>query len=78
MKHVYMSLSIDVYRNNRYADCTLWERIDDGEMTHRELTLEEARRMQWELLKAGATRTFRPNWFDNAISQVKVSYWARH
>ena len=78
MKHVYMSLSITLYRYNHRYDCTLWERIDDGKMTSRQLTLEEAQRIQWELLKAGATRTFRPNLFDNAMSQVDVDYWARH
>lgn len=78
MKHIYMSLSISISRNGNYADCTLWERIDDGKMTYRTLSLAEARKMQWELVKAGAERTFRPNWFDNAISHVDVDYWMRH
>ena len=76
MKHLYMSISITLY-NHCEPNCTYWEEIDDEEMTSRRLTLEEARRMQWELVKAGAERTYRPNLYDNAISQVDVHYWAR-
>lgn len=71
-----MSLSITLYRYSE-PDCTFWEKIDDGVMTHRKLSLEDALRMQWELKKAGATRQFRPNIFDNAMSHVDVDYFAR-
>ena len=76
MNHVYMSISITLYRYSK-PSCTYWEKIDNNPMTHRELTLNEARRMQWELVKAGATRTVAANLFDNAISHVDVDYWAR-
>lgn len=76
-KRVYMSLSISLYRSLE-PECTFYQRIDGGEMTSRKLTYAEAQRLQWELVKAGAERTFRPNWFDNAMAQVDVDYWARH
>ena len=79
MKHIYMSLCISTYSNPRLApDCTLYERVDNGEMTSRKLSYNEARKMQWELVKAGATRTFVANMFNNAIANVDVDYWARH
>lgn len=76
MKYVYMSVSITLYRRCE-PDCAYYERLDGGEVTSRKLTLDEARRLQWELVKAGADREFRPNFLDNAISQVDVHYWAR-
>lgn len=76
MKYVYMNVSITLYPNCE-PDCYYWERLDDQPATFRKLTLDEARRMQWELVKAGAKREFRPNFLDNAISKVEVYYWAR-
>lgn len=76
MNRVYMSISITLYSHCE-PDCTYWERIDDGPITHRKLSLDEARRMQWELVKAGAERKYCSNLFDNAISNVDVDYWAR-
>lgn len=79
MKHIYISLCISTYSNPKYApDCTLYERVDDGEMTSRKLSYNEARKMQWELVKAGATRAFVSNMFRNSIAHVDVDYWARH
>ena len=75
MKYVYMSVSITLFRRCE-PDCYYCERLDGGEVTSRKLTLDEARRLQWELVKAGADREFRPNFFDNAVSQVDVRYWA--
>ena len=47
-------------------------------MTCRKLTLAEAQRLQWELVKAGAKRTIAPNMYTNSISNVEVSYFMRH
>ena len=79
MKHIYMSLSITVYSNHRIAPyCRFYERIDNGEMTCKVISIEEAKKLQWELVKAGAKRTFCPNMFNNAIANVDVDYWMYH
>lgn len=79
MKHIYISLCISTYSNPHYTpDCTLYERVDDGEMTSRKLSYNKARKMQWELVKAGATRTVVANMFKNSIAHVDVDYWACH
>jgi len=78
MKYIYMSLTITVYSNRYSTDCNFYEAVDDGEMTRRHLTYAEAQKLQWELVKAGATRTFHPNMFNNAISHIEIGYWMRH
>lgn len=79
MKHIYMSLAITFYSTSRIQpDCRFYERVDGGDMTVRKLSINEARKLQWELVKAGATRTICPNMFNNAISNVDVSYWMYH
>lgn len=78
MKRIYMSLSISFYSRGLAPDCRFYEMIDDKEMTVRKLTLAEAQKLQWELVKAGATRTYRSNMFNNAMSDVDVDYWMWH
>ena len=79
MKHIYMSLAITFYATSRIQpECRFYERVDGGEMTVRKLSINEARKLQWELVKAGATRTAYSNMFNNAISTVDVSYWMYH
>jgi len=76
MKSIYMNVTITNYNRNYIApDCTYYESIDDKGMTSRKLTIDEARKLQWELVKAGATRRVEPNMFNNSISRVDVSYW---
>ena len=79
MKHIYMSLSITFYSTPRLQpECRFYERVDSGEMTVRKLSINEARKLQWELVKAGATRKAYSNMFNNTISTVDVSYWMYH
>ena len=77
MKHIYMSLSITIYSARRLQpDCRFYERVDNGEMTCRKLSLAEAQKLQWELVKAGAPRSFCSNMFTNGIANVDVDCWA--
>ena len=79
MNHIYMSVMISYWSDpKRTPDCIFFEAVDGGEITRRELTHDEARRLQWELVKAGATRTFSTNMFNPKIAQVDIDYWARH
>lgn len=79
MNRIYMSIMISYWSNPKLTpDCIFYEAVDGGKMTRRELTLDEARKLQWELVKAGATRTFSTNMFNPKIAQVDVNYWALH
>lgn len=78
MNRVYMSVSITTYEwPNLEFDCTFWERLDGGEMTSRKLTLDEARKMMWELKLAGAEKKMEINPYNPKISYREVTYWAR-
>lgn len=79
MNSVYMHLTVTHY-NNRLVPSTFvfYQAIDDEPMTCRKLTPTEASRLQWELVKAGATRTATSNMYNNSISNVDVTYFARH
>ena len=79
MNSIYMHLTITHYNNkNVPSDLTFYQAVDDEPMTCRKLTLAEAQRLQWELVKAGAKRTIAPNMYTNSISNVEVSYFMRH
>jgi len=79
MKYVYINVSTTEYNNGitppRYE---LWEQVDGGELTCRKLSWQEARRLQWELKKAGATHEYSANPYHPAISYSETAYFARH
>ena len=77
MKYEYFALTITDYNKKRLAPhCLLCTHIN-GEFNYHELNIEEARRIMWELVKKGGTRTFYPNWYDNSISYCEVKLWKR-
>ena len=79
MKHIYMAVSITRYSHKGMdPDCDLYQKIDDGEMTHSKLDFETACRMMWELKLAGGERKVTVNMFNPSISEVEVSYWMLH
>lgn len=79
MKSIYIRI-ITIEYNNPYtpAEYDMYEKVDDNKIVHRKLSWQEARRLQWELVKAGGEREYSANPYNPAISYSLVTYWARH
>lgn len=79
MKHIYMNVSITRYSYKGLApDCTLFQKVDDEEMTSTKLDYDTARRMMWELVLAGGEREVSTNYLNPGISTTQVTLWTRH
>lgn len=79
MKHIYMSIVITRYSYKGLApDCTLFQKVDDEEMTYTKLDYDTARRMMWELVLAGGDREVSVNPYKSCISTTQVTFWTRH
>lgn len=75
---VYMSVHITTYSYPHWKPyCKFFQQIDGEPMTSRTITLDEARRLMWELKLAGGYKTMHVNMFDSKISYRNVQYWAR-
>lgn len=78
MEKTYLSVSITYYPNKRIASEVHYYRAD-GEQpaisTWDELTVAEANRLMWELVKLGAKNSYTANMFNNAISERRVIFW---
>ena len=75
MKHIYISVDITFYNTlSMKPDCEVWEKIDEGKMTVRKLSLLEAQKLQWELKKFGGRRTYNSNLFNPAIVSCSTTY----
>lgn len=79
MKHIYMSIVITRYSYKGLApDCTLFQKVDEEEMTYTKLDYDTARRMMWELVLAGGEREVSVNPYKPCISTTQVTFWTRH
>lgn len=75
MKHVFMKLSITYYSTRNCAMCLFFQKTPGSKLETRELTLNEARKLQWELMKAGGTRKVTTHPYINTIYDVEIEYW---
>ena len=73
-----MSVSITTYDKGIAPFCRYYESVDDGKMTHRDLTLDEALKLAWELKLAGGEKMVEPHPYSNTICYINVNYWMRH
>lgn len=71
-----MSVGITYFDHGLDAYCSYYEAVDGEEPIFRRLTLDEARKMAWELMLAGGTREYRTNYKCNHIHNVDVRYSA--
>lgn len=79
MKHVFIKLTISEFNSPfMHNEYVLWEKVDNGPLTHRKLNRQDAMRIQWELKKIGATREYMANLFNPSINYCYVTYFARH
>lgn len=80
MNKTYISISITYYSTHRIAPDIHYYRNDGihpATSTWNKLTVSEASRMMWELVKLGGESSYTSNMFDNAISERKVTFWGR-
>ena len=77
MNYVYMAVDITTFNCNIEPRCYFFERLDGGEVTNRELSLDEARKLMWELELAGGEKTITPSPYSNGWVTRRVDYWAR-
>lgn len=66
MKEIYMSVSI-VDFGNGHITCRFCEAIGDEPIRIKELELNKARRLMWELVLAGGKRSVQVNTLDHTI-----------
>ena len=78
MEKTYLSISITYYSTKRIKPEVHYYR-DDGVhprvSTWDKLTVDEANKLMWELIKLGAKNTYTANQFNNAISERRVTFW---
>lgn len=78
MNKTFLSITVTYYSNKRIKPDVHYYR-DDGVhprvSTWDKLTVNEANKLMWELVKLGAKNTYNANMFNNAISERKVTFW---
>lgn len=77
MGGVFMSVDITYYGPGLTPMCRFYEILNDEPCTSRKLSLEEAHRLMWELVLAGATKEYHSNQYDPSIHTVSAQYYAR-
>ena len=80
MDKTYLSISITYY-NTKILKPEVHYYRNDGihpvTSTWDKLTVAEANRLMWELVKLGAKNTYTANKFNNAISERRVTFWGK-
>lgn len=74
----YLSISITHYNSKVLKPEVHYYRSDcvhPAISTWDELTVAEANKLMWELVKLGAKNSYTANMFDNAISERCVTFW---
>ena len=80
MEKTYLSITITHYNTKRIAPDVHYYRNDGIHpviSTWNKLTVAEANRLMWELVKLGAKNTYVANMFNNAISERRVTFWGQ-
>lgn len=70
-KEIWMNISITNYGNGN-IDCRYYESIGDAPVEMKKISLNDARRMMWELVLAGGVRSYRTNYLDRSIVSSEV------
>jgi len=78
MNKTYISISITYY-STKCITPDIHYYSDDGihpvTSTWNKLTVSEANKLMWELVKLGAKNSYTANMFDNGISERRVTFW---
>lgn len=78
MEKTYLSISITYYNMKCLAPEVHYyynDGIHPATSTWNKLTIAEANKLMWELVKRGAKNSYTANMFDNAISKRQVIFW---
>lgn len=78
MEKTYLSITITYYSTKRIAPDVHYYRNDGVHpvtSTWNKLTVTEANRLMWKLVKLGAKNVYVANMFNNAISERRVTFW---
>lgn len=76
----YLSISITYYGGKYPIAPTVHYFRAKGDYhisTQDKLTVDEANRMMWELVRIGGKNTYESNSYDSAICTRKVTFWGR-
>ena len=68
---IWMNISITYYGNGT-IDCRYYECIGNAPVEMKKISLDDARRMMWELVLAGGKRSYRTNYLDRSIVSSEV------
>lgn len=74
----YLSISITHYSTNKLEPDIHYYRNDGVHpvtSTFNKLSVEEANKLMWELVKLGGKNVYKANMFNNAISERIVTFW---
>jgi hypothetical protein len=77
MKKTYVSITITHYSDHIVKPSVMYyqsDGVNPGVLTLDELTVAEANRLMWELVKLGGTNTYKANMLNNAISERNVTF----
>jgi hypothetical protein len=78
MNKTYLSITITYYNTKALKPEVHYYR-DDGVhplvSTWDKLTVDEANKLMWELVKLGAKNSYHSNMYNNAISERHVAFW---
>ena len=80
MKNVYISISITYFDTKAIAPQVHYYRNDyehNPISQFNKLSVDEANRMMWELVRIGGKNSYVSNWFNNGISTRQVSFYGR-
>ena len=78
MEKTYLSITITYYSTKRIKPEVHYYRNDGihpATSTWDKLTVDEANKLMWELVKLGGNNSYKANMFNNAISERQVTFW---
>ncbi len=78
MENTYLHISITHYNNGIMPPVVYYYRNDGIHptvSTSDKLTVDEANKLMWELVKFGAKNSYHANWFRDSISVREVTFY---
>lgn len=79
-KKTYLSISITYYGTMRLSPNVHYYRndgVNPAISTWDKLTVDEANKLMWKLVKLGGKNSYTVNYLDNAICTRQVTFWGQ-
>lgn len=80
MGKTYINITISYWSNHALKPTVYYYRSQDGQepyFTIDKLTVDEANRLMWELVKLGGKNAYESNPFKNSLSERRVTFYGR-